>query len=157
MYIQHYDPTKKAGKSQCYIGSQNLALVGLSDKRYQTMYKPFIKRLVEFIEDNSLSGPELRKLEVAAACMLIEFGWPDKVSAYVIDKLEADIKEIHVSHLIERYKKEQGKKVTREQVYNYAFKKRDRFKMDDRERKGWNEVSLQGRRQTLKGSRGVYS
>lgn len=145
LYIQHHDPTKKAGKRPCYISRQNVSLIRLADRRYKREYIPLIKYFFNSRQNQLLSRDQLLSIIERCEQLLIEMGWPNRVlRAY--EKFGADVDEIHVLDTVKRYKNELGKEVTRELVFKKHFKrKRVRFKLEKEEKKRWEKVAESGR------------
>jgi hypothetical protein len=150
LYNQHYDPSKKAGKRQCYISRQNIALLELSDRRYKKLYKPIIKTIVNMSKEETPPVDQGVELIAKAESLLREMGWPDSVVP-VMEKVRADLTEINVIEVVKRYREERGKIKTREEVYKRHFKKAS-HKMSDEEKKNWEKVAKEGR-DTLRGKR----
>jgi hypothetical protein len=121
VYIQHYDPLRKAAKSPCYISRHGIAHIGLTDKRYEYEYKPLVKYWRIAAGDHLLNEEQSDKLLDQAVRLLIDMGWPDhSLDAY--DKFFADLYEILVEEFALQYK-QKGIKITHNNIAKKHFKK----------------------------------
>jgi hypothetical protein len=146
LYIQHYDPTKKAGKRQCYISEQNTALIRLNDRRYSREYKSLVNRYYEILSDNSSPKDNIILDLIAhdAYRLLCDMGWPHKV-VHPYRKFLADITEISVLNLVRDHKKLKIK-ITREQAFKKLRSPQPRFKLREGEKEWWEKIGESGRK-----------
>jgi hypothetical protein len=105
VYMQHYDPLRKAGKSPCYISRHGIAHIDLMDKRYESEYKPLVQYWRTAVEEHLLTKEQLKQLSSRAVHLLIDMGWPDH-SLAAADKFRADIVEISVEKLALEYQQD---------------------------------------------------
>jgi hypothetical protein len=147
LYVQHYDPTKKAGKRPCYISKQNIALIRLNDRRYSREYKSLVNRYYEILSDNSSPKDNtMLDLIMDDACRLLcDMGWPDKV-VDLYHKFSADIIEIMVLNLVRGHDKILGIKITREQAFKKLRFPQPRFKLREGEKEWWEKIAESGRK-----------
>ena len=103
VYVQHYDPQRRAGKSPCYISRHGIAHIRLTDKRFDSEYKPLIMYYRMAARDHLLTKKQLEQLLNQTAHLLLDIGWPDH-SLAAKDKVFADIHEILVEELALQYK-----------------------------------------------------
>jgi hypothetical protein len=145
LYIQHYDPTKKAGKRQCYISKQNIALIRLNDRRYSREYKSLVNRY-EIVSDNSSPKDNMTLDLIAhdAYRLLYDMRWPHKV-VHPYRKFLADITEISVLNLVRDCNK-LGIKITREQAFKKLRPAQTRFKLKEGEKEWWEKIAESGRK-----------
>jgi hypothetical protein len=121
VYMQHYDPQRKAGKRPCYISRHGISHIRLTDKRFDSEYKPLIKYYRIAARDHLLTKKQSEQLSNLAAHLLIDMGWPD-YSLAARDKFFADISEILVDELALQYKQE-GIKIDHDTIAKKHFKK----------------------------------
>ncbi len=147
LYVQHYDPTKKAGKRPCYISKQDIALIRLNDKRYSREYKSVVNRYYEILDDNSSpkDNTELDLIEDYAYRLLCDMGWPRKV-VHPYRKFLADITETSVLNLVRDHNKILGVKITREQAIKMLRSTQPRFKLKEEEKEWWEKIAESGRK-----------
>src|SRR5918995_1826328 len=120
VYMQHYDPQRKAGKRPCYISRHGIAHIRLTDKRYKSEYKPLIKYWRIAARDHLLTKKQLHQLSDRAVHLLIDMGWPDH-SLAAADKVFADIDEILVEELALQYE-QKGIKIDHDAIAKKHFK-----------------------------------
>lgn len=126
VYNQHYDPTKRAGKTSCYISKQNIALIGLNDERYSIEYRPLVKRYCEIHSGDYYSRPDITVvdlLERDACRLLCDMGWPDKV-VKALDKFRADAREAYVMGKLPGLRYRLGFDISREEAFKMFFSRK---------------------------------
>jgi hypothetical protein len=146
LYIQHYDPTKKAGKRQCYISKQNIVLIRLNDRRYSREYKLLVNQYYEIVSDNN-SPKDNTMLDLIAHNayrLLCDMGWPHKV-VHPYRKFLADITEISVLNLVRDHNK-LGIKITHEQAFKKLRHTQPRFKLREEDKEWWKKIAESGRK-----------
>jgi hypothetical protein len=121
VYVQHYDPLKKTDKSQCYISRHGIAHISLTDKRYESEYKPLVKYWRIAARDHILNEEQSDKLLDQAVRLLIDIGWPDH-SLDAHDKFFADLYEILVEEFALQYQ-QKSIKITHDDIAKKHFKK----------------------------------
>jgi hypothetical protein len=120
-YIQHYDPLTKTGKSPCYISRNGIAHINLTDKRYESEYKPLVKYWRIAAGNHLLNEEQSDKLLDQAVRLLRDMGWPDH-SLDAHDKFFADLYEILVEEFALQYQ-QKSIKITHDDIAKKHFKK----------------------------------
>jgi hypothetical protein len=146
LYVQHYDPTKKAGKRPCYISEQNIALIRLNDRRYLREYKSLVNQYYDILADNSSPKDKMMLDLIAedAYRLLCDMGWPHKV----VDpyrKFLADITEIMILNSVRDHNKV-GIKITRERAIKKLRVTKPRFKLKEEDKEWWGKIAESGRK-----------
>jgi hypothetical protein len=120
VYIQHYDSQRRGHKRPCYITRHSVAHIRLTDKRFESEYKPLVRCWSNGARGRRLTKNQLNQLSDQALRLLIDMGWPDN-SLAAADKFFVDRHEIPVEELALQYE-QKGIKIDHNTIAKRHFK-----------------------------------